>query len=505
MSTANLHLPAQLDPHRWRALALGIGALGLTLLDLSIVSVILPPLGAATGANPAQLLWVVSGYALAIGIVPILGGRLGDDYGRRRMLLLGIRGFVLTSALVGLAPDIRVVLAGRVLQGLFGGLINPQVSGVVQELFVGPERGRAFGLLGAAVGIFTAAGPLVGGGLVAVGGPDFGWRLCFLVNVPLGAVVLVMCRRWWPAPQPQSHRRLDLPGAAMLTVALFFALFPAVEFTTRRDPRLALLLIVTAAFATLFAWWEHGPGARRGYPLIDVTLFRIGSFTSGLGVGLLFFCAFNGLGLVLALYLQDGLGLSAGQTGCVVALYAIGTAGGSMAAGRLLPRCGPAVLPFALGVFALGTASAAVVSATLSGVLSPVGVVAALAAPLVLAGFGGGGVVSPNQVLALADLGALGGSTAGGMLQTAQRLGNAIGAAVLSAVYYTVVTSGHVHGSTEATRRAGQAYGLALLAAFCFAVGAAVLAIRQSQQTRQTRFAREAVAMDNQMLIADNS
>jgi hypothetical protein len=146
-----------------------------------------------------------------------------------------------------------------------------------------------------------------------------------------------------------------------------------------------------------------------------------------------------------------------------------------------------------------------VVSATLSGVLSPVGVVAALAAPLVLAGFGGGGVVSPNQVLALADLGALGGSTAGGMLQTAQRLGNAIGAAVLSAVYYTVVTSGHVHGSTEATRRAGQAYGLALLAAFCFAVGAAVLAIRQSQQTRQTRFAREAVAMDNQMLIADNS
>src|SRR4051812_36322445 len=174
------------DPRRWAALGVCVSALFITLLDVSIVAVALPSIGRDLHAGPSQLQWVVSGYALAFGMVPIIGGRLGDDRGRKRMLLLGIAGFVACSALVGLAPSPGVLIAGRVLQGLAGGLVNPQVSGLVQQLFPGHERGRAFGTIGAAVGTATAAGPVVGGVLIAVGGPDTGWRLCFLVNVPVG-------------------------------------------------------------------------------------------------------------------------------------------------------------------------------------------------------------------------------------------------------------------------------------------------------------------------------
>src|SRR5690349_9051234 len=139
------------DPRRWRALGACVCALYITLLDVSIVNVALVPIGRDTGAGPAQLQWVVSGYTLAFGMVPIIGGRLGDDYGRRRMFLVGVTGFVATSALVGAAPVPGLLIAGRVVQGLFGGLINPQVSGLVQQLFRGAHgcrrgnRGRAGG------------------------------------------------------------------------------------------------------------------------------------------------------------------------------------------------------------------------------------------------------------------------------------------------------------------------------------------------------------------------
>src|SRR3954469_6882928 len=134
----------QPDPRRWTALGVCISALFMTLLDVSIVTVALPSIGADTGAGPSQLQWVVSGYALAFGMVPIIGGRLGDDRGRKRMLLIGIGAFVAFSALVGLAPSPGVLIAGRVLQGLAGGLLNPQVSGLVQQLFPRGERGKAF-------------------------------------------------------------------------------------------------------------------------------------------------------------------------------------------------------------------------------------------------------------------------------------------------------------------------------------------------------------------------
>jgi EmrB/QacA subfamily drug resistance transporter len=475
----------QLDPRRWIALGVCVSALFMTLLDVSIVTVALPSIGASTGAGPSELQWVVSGYALAFGMVPIIGGRLGDDRGRKRVLLAGIAAFVVCSALVGLAPTPGVLVAGRVLQGLAGGLVNPQVSGLVQQLFPRHERGRAFGTIGAAVGIATAAGPVVGGALIALGGEDFGWRLCFLVNVPVGLAALVLCARLLPSPpRRDTNRPLDLPGASLLAVGVFALLFPAVQFDAGHDARLALLFLPALAVLAGFVCWERGPGRRRGYPLIDLQLFRIRSFADGTVLAVLFFCAYTGTPLVLALFLQDGLGFSPLQSGLTASSYAVGAALSAPIGGRLVARLGQRVLVVALGLFVVGVAAVALLAGQLAGSAGVGTVALAMTPALLVAGLGGGSVVTPNQALSLAEVDVRGGSTAGGVLQTAQRIGNALGAAVITAVFYAAVSGAATGGPTRQADY-GQAYALSLVVSVVFAVAALVLAVRDVRRPRE--------------------
>jgi EmrB/QacA subfamily drug resistance transporter len=477
----------ELDPRRWPALAVCVSALFLTLLDVSIVNVALPSISRGIGAGPAALQWVVSGYALSFGMVPIIAGRLGDDRGRKRMLLIGIAAFVLFSALVGAAPTPGVLIIGRVLQGVAGGLLNPQVSGFVQQLFPPAERGKAFGALGGAVGIATAAGPVVGGAIIALGGPEFGWRLCFLVNVPIGIASFVLCTRLLPSPPPREETRpLDLPGAALLSVGTLGLLFPAVQFDADHDLRLVLLVLPALAVLAGFYGWEHGPGRRRGYPLVDLDLFRIRSYADGIGLALLFMCAYTGTPLVLALFLQEGLGFSALQSGLTASAFAAGAALSAPIAGRLLPRAGQRVLVVALVLFGLGVGGAALVADNFSGVVSPGQVAWFMAPALLVAGMGGGAVITPNQALSLAEVDVRGGSTAGGMLLTSQRLGNAIGAAVISAVFYASVTGAPAAGAAHQAHY-GRGYALSLVVSVGFAVAALGLAIRDVRRRSRPR------------------
>jgi EmrB/QacA subfamily drug resistance transporter len=469
------------DPRRWKALAVCICALFITLLDVSIVNVALPSIGHGIGADPAELQWVVSGYALAFGMVPIIAGRLGDDRGRKRMLMIGIGAFVLFSALVGAAPTPGVLIAGRVLQGLAGGLLNPQVSGLIQQLFGQGERGKAFGTLGGAVGIATAAGPVVGGVIIAIGGEEFGWRLCFLVNIPIGLVSLVLCARLLPTPPPRRDRApaLDLTGVLLLSVGVFGLLFPAVEFDADHDLRLAFLVLPALAVLVGFVRWERGPGRRRGHPLIDIALFRIRSYGDGVLLALLFFCAYTGTPLVLALFLQEGLGFSPLQSGMTASAYAIGAAVSAPIGGRLLYRLGQRLLVGALALFTLGVGAAALVAVESAGRVPGTSVALLMAPALLLAGLGGGSVLTPNQALSLAEVDVRGGSTAGGMLQTSQRIGNALGAAVISAVFYASASG--VEGGTGTAERAagyGHAYAAGLVVSVAFALAALAVAIR---------------------------
>ncbi len=219
------------DSRRWRALTVSLVAAGMVLLDVSIVNVALPSVEREFGVSAGTVQWVVSGYALTFGLALVPAGRLGDTVGRRRMFLVALTAFVLTSALTGAARSTGWLIAARLLQGVAGGMLVPQNSGLVQDLFSGGERGRAFGLLGGVVGLSTATGPVIGGLILALAtGPD-GWRWVFYVNVPVGLLALVLATRWLPA-----GRRTDAGGARLDVVGALLPRPPLSFAGARREP-----------------------------------------------------------------------------------------------------------------------------------------------------------------------------------------------------------------------------------------------------------------------------
>jgi EmrB/QacA subfamily drug resistance transporter len=449
------------DPRRWIALAVCCSALFMTLLDVSVTNVALPSISNATGAGPSELQWVVSGYTLAFGLVPVLAGRLGDDHGRRRMFQIGVTGFALTSALSGIAPNATLLIAARVLQGLSGGLINPQVSGLVQQMFRGPERGRAFGVLGTTVGLGTALGPLVGGALIALGGPHLGWRLVFFINIPVGIVVLAMARRFLPERPAVGRHRIDVLGSAVLGLATFCVLFGAVQYDALHSAAVAWLAVPAVVLLGLFFRRERRLTRLEQDPLVDLRLFKQPSYTSGVVLALLFFPAMAGLPLVLALYFQRGLGYSALESALGVTAYAVGSAVAAPLAGRLVNRLGRPLVVAAAVAFGLGAVALALVARTVPTEHATL----ALAGPLFVMGFGSGALITPNQALTLMEVDPVVGSTAGGVLQTSQRIGLAIGQAVIGAVFFSAL-----QGTGPAAY--SHALGSAVLAALCFVTAA---------------------------------
>jgi MFS family permease len=202
-------------------------------------------------------------------------GRLGDSFGRRRMFLIALSAFVVTSGLSGAAPTVEPLIAARLLQGVAGGLLLPQNAGLIQELFSGAERGRAFGFLGAMVGLATAAGPVIGGLILAsFAGPD-GWRWTFYVNLPIGLVALVLAARLVPATRAGGRGvDLDLVGTLLLGGGVLSLLLPLVVAAdgglTRRWPLFGLAVALGAGFV----WWEARTVRRGRQPLLDPQLVR---------------------------------------------------------------------------------------------------------------------------------------------------------------------------------------------------------------------------------------
>jgi EmrB/QacA subfamily drug resistance transporter len=448
------------DRSRWIALLVCCSALFMTLLDVSVTNVALPSISESTGAGTSQLQWIVSGYTLAFGLVPVLAGRLGDDHGRRLMFQVGVAGFAVTSALSGLAPTAEILIVARVFQGISGGLINPQVSGLIQQMFRGDERGRAFGALGTTVGMGTALGPLVGGALIQLGGPDLGWRLVFFVNIPVGIAVILLARRFLPQTPATGRHRLDVIGSLMLGTATFCVLFGAVQ-SELLGRSVLLLAIPTAGFLFLFWRRERRLTRQELDPLVDLRLFRRPSYTAGVVLALAYFPAMAGLPLVLALYFQRGLGFSALHSALGVTAFAVGSAVSAQTAGRFVTRVGRPLIVLGTSTFGAGAIAMALAVHTAPDQHA----ILVLAGPLFVMGLGSGAVITPNQALTLADVDPVAGSTAGGVLQTAQRVGLAIGQAVIGAVFFSAVV-----GSGPA------AYAHALQAAVITALGFVIVA-----------------------------
>lgn len=474
------------DPNRWRALSVTLVAGFMSLLDVSIVSVALPSIQRGLATDPATAQWVISGYALTFGLALVPAGRLGDALGRRRMFLLALAAFTVCSALAGAAPNTGTLIAARLAQGLAAGALAPQNSGLIQDLFRGGERGRAFGRFGAVVGISTAVGPVAGGLILALAGGTDGWRWIFLVNIPIGVVALVLAARLLPraAPGPRGH--VDLVGAALLGGAVLAVMLPLVRVSAD-GAGLAWPAVAGVVLGVAFVRWERRVVRRGRQPLLDLRLVRTTpGYAAGAAIGLVYFIGFSGIWLVLALFFQDGLGYSPLLSGLAVTPFALGSAVTAVLGGRLVERWGRRLTVLGLVGVLLGLGATALVL-----LLAPASAVGwAIAAPMLLAGLGGGLVIPPNLTMTLRCVPVRNAGSAGGAMQTGNRVGAAIGTAGLAGLFYAVLDATGDHRSAVAA-----ALGAALVAVGCaLAIGlaewrrdrsAAAAARRERAQARE--------------------
>jgi EmrB/QacA subfamily drug resistance transporter len=458
---------AALDPRRWRALVVTLAGGFMVLLDVTIVTVAVPAIQRGLGASASEVQWVVSGYPLMFGLALVAGGRLGDALGRRRMYLIALTAFVLTSALAGAAPTVTLLVIARLLQGLAGGLLTPQNAGLIQDLFRAPERGRAFGLLGATIGLSTAVGPVAGGLIIDSFGEANGWRWVFFVNVPIGAFALVLAARLVPrALHRAAASDIDVVGMVLLGLSVLCVLFPVVQSDSGGLRRFWWLFLVAVPIGFAFLRWERRRSATGRAPLFDHRLFtEVHGYPPGAVIAAVYFAGFSGIWLVFALFFQSGLGFSPLESGLLVTPFALGSAVASMIAGRLVDKWGRRVTVAGLTMVVVGLVAVAIVVA-----FAPASALAlAIPLPLLLAGIGGGAVISPNTTITLSNVPTRMAGVAAGLIQTGQRIGSAVGTAALAAVFHATASGG----------RYGTAMSLALLCAVVLVVVALVLAVRE--------------------------
>ncbi|MFI6932032.1 MFS transporter [Streptomyces sp. NPDC050287] len=424
------------DPRRWKALWVTLVAGFMSLLDVTIVAVALPSMQRDLHASAPAIQWVVSGYALAFALVLVTAGRVGDAIGRRRIFLLALTAFVLCSAVAGAAPSIELLIVARLAQGVAAGCLAPQNSALIQQMFRGAERGRAFGLFGATVGISSAVGPVVGGLILKLADGPQGWRWIFYVNVPVGVLALALGLRLLPKLAPGRGERLDLPGVSLLGSGVLALMLPLVLAESGGVRQLWWLFLVGAALLAAFVRWERRVAARGGQPLLDpglVTAAR--GYAAGAAIATLYFVGFSGVWLVFALYFQNGQGYSPLRSGLAVTPFALGSALAAVVAGQLVERLGRLLTVCGLTAVALGLGGA-----VLCLRLAPADLAVWLAAPvLFVGGLGSGCVISPNVTMTLREVPVRMAGAAGGALQTGQRLGGAVGTAALPGLFYLVL------------------------------------------------------------------
>lgn len=426
----------QPDPHRWRALWVTLVAGFMSLLDVTIVAVALPTIQNDLHASPAQVQWVVSGYSLTFALALVTAGRLGDALDRRRIFLLALCGFVVFSAACGAAPDIMLLVVARLAQGLAAGFMAPQNSALIQQLFRGAERGRAFGYFGATVGISSASGPVIGGTILALAGEQQGWRWVFYVNVPIGILAVLLGRRLLPRTRRSGKGHVDVPGVLLLGLGVFAFMYPLVQAEAGGLSRLWWMFPVGVLVLTVFVRRQRRLVARGTQPLLDPRLFTtVRGYAVGAGVGTLYFLGFSGVWLVFALFYQHGLDFSPLRSGLAVTPFALGSAGAAVVSGRRVDRFGRLLTVWGLGGVIVGLGSTALLLR-----FAPLDIAPWIAAPaLLIGGIGSGFVVSPNITMTLRDVPVRMAGAAGGALQTGQRLGAAVGTAALPGLFYLVL------------------------------------------------------------------
>ncbi|APU21122.1 MFS transporter [Actinoalloteichus sp. GBA129-24] len=441
---ADHHPESSVAPRGWTTLSVVLVGAFVALLDTTIVNVALPDIGQALSASEETLAWILSGYFLSFGLILIPAGRLGDRYGHRMMFVVGLSLFTLTSLACGLSSSPAQLVTLRVVQGLGAGLFFPVIAALIQIQFTGLARGKAFGLLSAVIGVSTAIGPLLGGLLVHGFGTS-GWRWVFLVNVPIGLIAVPAALRLLPRPQGRPTtgllRSADLVGLVLLVVTGVALLLPLVEGqqTGWVGWPLGSLAVAVVAAGVLW-WWERRVERGDGTPILPPALLGRPAFAAGTLVSLTYFAAFTSVFFTLSILWQEGLGHEALSTGLILMPFAVGTLLGATVSAPVAARLGRTVLILAAGVVAVGLGVTLLMLHL--GAPDPDGW--ALVAPLGVAGIGNGLFIAPNTGLVLSSVDPRQAGTASALLSTAQRLGSAVGVALVSSVLFGTLRIGEL-------------------------------------------------------------
>jgi EmrB/QacA subfamily drug resistance transporter len=472
--------PAATQPstgHDWRAVSIVLVGAFMALLDTTIVTVALPTIRTSLHASPAALLWVVSAYALAYGLALVPAGRAGDRFGHKPLFLIGLAIFTLASVACGLSQNQGEAVAARAVQGIGAGIFYPAISATIQLSFTGAARSKAFGALGATIGVSIAVGPVLGGLIIAGAGPRDGWRWVFLVNLFIGAVAWPMAARLLPRAQSRVRRQFDPVGLLLLSAGLLLLLIPLVEGQQEGWPAWSYACFggCAAAFA-LLAWWEVRAERRGDDPLLKPSLLAQTSFSAGAVFAVVYFAGFTSVFFTISILWQEGLGRSALMTGLIAVPFSCGALVSASLSDKLSAKLGRMVLVAGCAMTGTGLALAALaihLTAPDPGSWDLVG-------PLLLAGLGSGMVIAPNQDFVLARVPPQEAGTASAILGTAQRLGSAIGIAVIGTVLFGNL---HVHPGPNAVASAfSHSSQLALLANVGFIVVALILVLALPRQ-----------------------
>ncbi len=424
------------EPHRL-IMPLVLAGVFITTLDFFIVNVAIPSMQSDLHAGDATIEWVVAGFALAYGVGLITGGRLGDVYGRRRMFLLGLGLFTIASLLCGIATSGGFLIFSRVLQGLAAALLAPQVLALLGTIYTGAGRLKVFAGYGMAMGLAAVFGQLIGGLLIEADIAGWGWRSCFLVNLPLCLLIIVLTIRMVPETRAPGRPGLDFAGVAVVTLMLVALVLPLIEGRQHDWPAWSWALF--GAFAVLLAVFvavERRVTARGGSPLVNMSMFTDRAFVVGLACQLVFWMGQASFFLVLALYLQAGRGLSALESGLLFTAIGAGYMATSMNATKFAARLGRQViavgaLTMAVGLIVIGLTAAQLGSSGTSLWLIP---------GLLVDGAGMGLAVAPLASTVLTRVNPQYAGSAAGVLTTGLQIGNSLGVAIIGVIFYDALT-----------------------------------------------------------------
>ncbi|WP_223772565.1 MFS transporter [Streptomyces sp. 135] len=450
--TQQADVPARRGPSAAAVLTVLLAGTFIAQFDFFVVNVAAPSLKADLGAGATALELIVGGYAFALASGMITGGRLGDLYGHRRLFALGMAGFGLASLLCGIAASPGQLIAARLFQGLTAAMLAPQVLATITATFTPAQRPRAIASYGVTAGIGSIAGQLLGGLLLDADIAGLGWRVIFLVNVPVCAVVALLAPRVLPKAETGRRTGIDPVGAAGISVALALVLVPLALGHSSGWPAWTWLSMAGGvALGAPALWWERALAARGGSPVLDLTLFHGSSFRAGIIASAAFYIYFGSFIFTLTLLLQGGLSLSPVEAGLAFTPMGLSYMVTSMIGKRLTARFGMNALIVGAAVTAAGllalllrvrSAGADTEVVWICGCLCLVGL--------------GNGVVLPSLIgAALLDVPPRKAGMASGALTTAQQFASSAGIAVVGAVFFT----------TAGDRSPGAGYPDAMVAA----------------------------------------